>query len=64
MENRSEKLFDALLSAEQSANTVRTAFKNFADSVVKAQQTFDEKKEKREKDMEHGARRTSHKFRI
>ena len=37
MENRSEKIFDAILSAEQSADTIRAAFKNFSDSVVKAQ---------------------------
>ncbi|MCM1128982.1 MAG: hypothetical protein NC211_03755 [Alistipes senegalensis] len=64
MKKDHKHFFEALVSAEQSAENIRNAFKNFAITVANSQSSFDSKKKKIEKEMQHGARQTTHRIRI
>ena len=64
MKNNTETAIDAILAAEPSIERINSAFKGFAQSIIKHQESVEKKREQIEKEMENGARVTRNRFRL
>ena len=62
MKKSPETIIAEILSPDPSVERVRTAFRNFGDKILKAQEVTKEKRKNFERDFSNGARATKHRF--